>query len=392
MKHTFTFVFLLLSISVFGQTEKGNSFISGNISTGYSVNAYPKEALRKSNYSSLSVGVSYGKFVKDNIVWKNSLYGGLSRNFEQSNSSSQTTSIIYPNSTISLSSVGLYYFGKDRWRGFAGGGINVNGNIYKTKSKQTGSTLPYDYTQKRSNFTIRPIFEVGALYFFNRHLAVQLSAVTNSFPMNVVGFSTGLLYWVKPTSFEVESKEFTALQKGRWLLGAGFDINTTRFKNTNPNYSYTAHDTENEGSVNLQIGKFVKDRTRVGVYLGYSTRKDIDTYNNGQKNENYSTNYNIGLYSRKYLVPARFTPYSGLQLHYGRTEYKKVVNNSDTGSSQSNNYSLGSSLGLAYIISNHFLVEAQLAEFNLMHTAESKTWRANLNVALQSNFSLSYVF
>ncbi len=392
MKYTFTFVFFVAAISVFGQTEKGNSFISGNISTQYSAGIYPKEWPRKSNEAGFSTGISYGKFVKDNIVWKNSLYGGFSRNFEQSNSSSQTTSIIYPNSTISLSSAGLYYFGKDRWRGFVGGGINVNGSIYKTKSKQTGSTLSYDYTQKRSNFTIRPIFEVGALYFFNRHLAVQLSAVTNSFPMNVAGFSTGLLYWVKPTSFEVESKEFTALQKGRWLLGAGFDINTTRFKNTNPNYSYTAHDTENEGSVNIQIGKFVKDRTRVGVYLGYSTRKDIDTYNNGQKNENYSTNYNIGLYSRKYLVPARLTPYFGFQLNYSRTENKQVISNSGSHSSQSNNYSLGPSLGLAYIINNHFLVETQLADFYLSHSAETKQWGGGLNAGLRPNFSLSYVF
>ena len=130
MKYTFTFVFFVAAISVFGQTEKGNSFISGNISTQYSAGIYPKEWPRKSNEAGFSTGISYGKFVKDNIVWKNSLYGGFSRNFEQSNSSSQTTSIIYPNSTISLSSAGLYYFGKDRWRGFVGGGINVNGSSY----------------------------------------------------------------------------------------------------------------------------------------------------------------------------------------------------------------------------------------------------------------------
>ncbi len=392
MKHTFTFVFFVAAISVFGQTEKGNSFISGNISMGYSVNAYPKEALRKSNYSSVSVGVSYGRFVKGNIVWRTSFYGGVSRNFDRSNTASPTTTIIYPNSSYSLSSVGLYYFGKDRWRGFVGGGINAYGNYYKTISKQIGGTFPYDDAQKRSNFTINPLFEVGAVYFFNRHLALQLSATANSFPMNLAGLSTGLVYWVKPASFEVESKELTALQKGRWLLGAGFDINTARFKNTNPNYSDPTRNTDNEGSFNLQIGKFVKDRTRVGVYLGYSTRKNINTYNNGQKNENYSTNYTIGLYGRKYLVPARFTPYIGFQLNYDRGESKLIVNNSNMGSLHINNYSLGSSLGLAYIISHHFLVEAQLAEFNLNHTPESKIWGVNLNAGFRPNFSLSYVF
>lgn len=126
------------------------------------------------------------------------------------------------------------------------------------------------------------------------------------------------------------------------------------------------------------------------MYLGYSTRKGINTYNNGQKSENYSTNYSIGLYSRKYLMPTRFTPYIGFQLNYGRAESKQIVNNSNMGSSHSN--SLGSSLGLAYIISNHFLVEAQLAEFNLNHRPESKIWGVNLNAGLRPNFSLSYVF
>ena len=133
MKHTFTFVFFVFAISSFSQTEKGNSFISGNISTGYSVNAYPKAALTKSNYFSFSTGVSYGKFVKDNIVWRNSLYGGFDRIFNQTNDGSQVTATILP-TTVSLSSVGLYYFGKDRWRGFVGGGINFNGNFNKTKN------------------------------------------------------------------------------------------------------------------------------------------------------------------------------------------------------------------------------------------------------------------
>lgn len=94
MKHTFTLVFFVVTFSAFGQTEKGNSFISGNISTGYSVNAYPKEALRKSNYSSFDAGVSYGKFVKDNIVWRTFLYGGFSRIFNQINDGSQVTAAI----------------------------------------------------------------------------------------------------------------------------------------------------------------------------------------------------------------------------------------------------------------------------------------------------------
>jgi len=395
MKHTFTFIFFVAAISAFGQTEKGNSFISGNISTGYSANAYPKEALRKSNYFSSSLGVSYGKFVKDNIVWRTNVYGAFSRIFEQSNSLSQTTSTIYPNTVIALSSVGLYYFGKDRWRGFIGGGIDVNGTFNTTKNTETGSAFPYDYIRKNSGFAIKPLFEIGALYFFSKHLALELSATSNSFPMNTAGFSTGLLYWIKPTSFGVETKELTTLQKGRWMLGAGFGINTTQYRSTEPinsNNSYTAKRSHDDGRLFVQIGKFIQNRTMVGVNLGYSTGKDIQSYNSGQKITNYSTNYNVGIFVKKYLMPTRLTPYFGIDLSYNRAENRQVSDNLGNNSSQNNNYELGSRLGLAYIINNHFLVETQLAEFYFGHTAESKQWGGSLNAGLRPNLSLSYVF
>jgi outer membrane protein W len=392
MKHTFTLVFFVVAISAFGQTEKGNSFISGNISTGYSATAYPKEALRKSNYSFFSMGVSYGKFIKDNIVWRTDLNGGITRIFDRSSLGAQTTSVIHPNTTLSLSSVGLYYFGKGRWKGFIGGGINVYGNFYKTKNTETGSALPHDYTQKNSGLAIKPLFEVGALYFFSKHLALQLSATANSFPINTAGLSTGLFYWVKPTSFEVESKELSTLQKGRWMLGAGFGVNTSRYENTEPNNSYTATRNFDNGNLSLQIGKFIKNRTMVGANLGYSTGKEVQFYNSGQKTTNYSTNYNVGIFLKKYLLPTRFSPYFGIDISYNRAANRQVSDNSGNSSSQNNNYGLGSRLGLAYIINTHFLVETQLAELYAGHTVETKQWGGGLNAGLRPNLSLSYIF
>ena len=365
MKHTFTFVFFVAAISVFGQTEKGNSFISGNISTRYSAGIYPKEWPRKSNEAGFSTGISYGKFVKDNIVWKNSLYGEFSRIFNQTNTGSQSTAIIYPNTLISLSSVGLYYFGKERWRGFVGGGLEVSGTFNKTRNKETGGAMPYDYTQKNAMFTLRPVVEAGALYFLNKHLALQLSTKTNSFPINLTEFYSGLVYWIKPTSFDIEPKELTTLQKGRWMLGAGFGVNTTKYRNSDPNNTYTSQRTHANGNLNLQIGKLIKNRTMIGMNLGYSGGKNIQSYNSGQKTTNYSNNYNTGIFLKKYLLPTRFTPYFEADIYYYRGVYKQVSDNLGTNTSQSNIYGLGPSLGLTYIINNHFLVETQLADFYL---------------------------
>lgn len=122
MKHSFTLGLLLLTTAAFAQTEKGNSFISGNISTGYSANIYPKGSPYSSRTFSLSSGVSYGKFFKDDILWRVGVvetmnFNRFVNNFGQSISKSNNT-----NTTFSLSSSGLYFFGKERWRGFVGGG------------------------------------------------------------------------------------------------------------------------------------------------------------------------------------------------------------------------------------------------------------------------------
>jgi len=149
MKHTFTLAFFAIAISTLGQTEKGNSLISGTISTTYSVCLPPKDAPTKRNYVGTSTGVSYGKFVKDNIAWRTDFYQTFSRNFEEENYNGQTTrQILSPRTFISLSSLGLYYLGKDRWRGFTGAGIQVNGNFSNQRTMNSGGTIASDYTQK----------------------------------------------------------------------------------------------------------------------------------------------------------------------------------------------------------------------------------------------------
>ena len=390
MKHSFTLSLLLLATAAFAQTEKGNSFVSGNISTGYSAYIPPKNASNKSNNFSISTGISYGKFVKDNIVWRIDVSETFNRIFWQNGSGpTQTIGTTQPNTSISLRSLGLYYFGKDRWRGFVGGGIKANGNFSKTEITNSGDNR----SQKRSSLSVNPVFEAGAVYFFNKQLGLQLAATANSFPIDISGFSTGFLYWIKPTSFDIDSKEFTTLQKGRWMLGAGFGINTERYKNNNPYQSTTNEESGNGGNVNIELGKFIKDRTKIGLSLGYSLSKNIQSYSDPISSlENKARNFSAGIFLKRYIIPARFTPYFGVGINYFRVENKQLISNSDDIIFHNNSYGLDSSIGLAYVISNHFLVEAQLASLYLNYTPKAKTISANLSGGLRPNLRLSYVF
>lgn len=392
MKHLFTFVFIGFALSAFSQTEKGNSFISGNISTGYSKIDYPDNVLNKSNSFSISTGISYGTFIKDNIVWRTDVSETFHRNSWSAASGNQKTESKDRNMSISVSTIGLYYFGKERWRGFVGGGIGLNGSFYKRNAEG----ISENSSSKDNSWGIYPVFEAGAMYFFNKRLALQLSARTNSFPINTAGFSTGLLYWIKPTSFDVEPKELSTLQKGRWMLGANFQINTHHLEDVSVYQSIT---NENMGGVFFQVGRFVKDRTIVGLNLGYNTRNITQkSPNTTIKIENTIRSYTGGVFLKKYIIANRFTPYYRIGLNYTKNDQK---NKNTVGSSSfhSNSYELIPSIGLAYLISNSFLVEAQLADLYLYHIVENsgnsgtlKRWGSDISGSLRSGLSLSYVF
>ncbi|AEI47959.1 hypothetical protein [Runella slithyformis] len=391
MKHTFTAGLLLLSTTAFAQTEKGNSFISGNISTGYSSNIYPKGSPYSSGTFSLSSGISYGKFIKDDILWR--IGAGETMHFTRfvNNAGPGNSKSHITNTTFSLSSSGIYFFGKERWRGFAGGGLSISGSFnpgkYMVDNQEVGK-----FTDTR--FSVNPLFEVGAVHFFNKHLAVQFSATSTSFPLNVSGFSTGLLYWIKPASFDGETKALSVLDKGRWTLGVGFDVDTRRATQNLINQSSNSSETnENEANISLQVGKFVKSRTLVGFGIGYN--KNSSQVISAQNSTTDRSVYRGEIYIKKYLFSTRLTPYWGVELNYMRSKQKqKDASANSTG--HLNTFELRPNIGLAYLISNHFLVETQLADlllnYNTQANSEYKNWGVNLSGGLRSNLRLSYVF
>ncbi len=102
------------------------------------------------------------------------------------------------------------------------------------------------------------------------------------------------------------------------------------------------------------------------------------------------------IFLKKYLTTTRLTPYVGIRANYGRAvnTYKSAILDSRTG--YLNSYSLMPDIGLAYLISNHFLVESQLANLYMFYSipanSTEKSFGVNLSGGLRPNLRLSYVF
>lgn len=389
MKNAYVFLLIFSALSVCGQTEKGNSFIAGNLSTRVESILQSKsgEYSGKWRTFSLESRLSYGKFVKDNILWE------VNVNERFNSSLSESSQANYRSrggmTDLGVGTSGAYYFGKDRWRGFVGAGVNVSVSFNDSETKSDGVLMS---SYNSSNVNIAPLFKAGAVYFFDKHWAIQVATGSNSFPIEIYGVSAGLLYWIKPTSYRAEDTKFSTLQKGRWMLGTNIGFQALQADNRGSSSNYLKSNNEKTFEAGLSVGKFVSNRTLVGVRSNYSSFTDKEEYSNLEKSNQKRETITGSLFVKRYLASSRFTPYWETSLDYIRTNIKRQTSSAYTSSSHDNVYQVRSSLGLAYIVSNHFLVETQLASIGFQYRDPARTLGANLSSRLSPSFTLSYVF
>lgn len=392
MKNAYVFLLIFAALQVCGQTEKGNSFIAGNFSTSFGT------TLKKSNYNSkwrntaVGLGLQYGKFVRDNVLWEINASENIvfSRNIV---GRADDNRFRMTNSSFGIGTSGAYFFGKNQWRGFVGGGINVSLGFINNESKSSTTTL---LTSKSSSVSAYPIFKAGAIYFMDSHWALQLATSSNSFPINFTGASLGLLYWVRPTSFRIEEATFSTLQNGNWVAGLDMGLSSLQQKDNNIlGNNYRVRNKESNYRFGVKVGKFVKDKTVVGVRASVGFAKDNEEYVNVSGNfTRTEAQYSGGIFVKRYLANSRFTPYIESSLNFMR--FNSTQKGSSTNSTyHTNTYQLGSSVGLAYLISNRFLVEAELAGLAIQYNspfASQESLSVNLSSGLSPSFTLSYVF
>ena len=366
----FTFlVALCAAFTAHAQTQKGNSFVSGSASFSHEVSG-PKSAQRRTFLPQLDL--NYGYFVRDNVALK--VETGVLWQTYRSNMNG------YRQNTLSgnVSVLGSYYFGNSQLRGFVGGGL---GTSFRAANTNNSNNL---ITSESSQNSFYPIFEAGGIYFVNRHFALQARAQSRAMPFASASFSAGLVYWIKPQNFAVSNTNTPpTLAKGNWVVGGSFGSESNLENATNG--TVKTRDQKNTTSqVRASLGKFVRDRTIVGLELGYESGSTRFT-DRDFKNKNYA----LGVFLKQYWSPNRLTPFSSYGIKFQR--------NTSGGAASSNQYEANVNLGLAYLISPRFILEANLLRFNQTYTSAIggggyTAYSGNIRGSLSNGFTLQYVF
>ncbi len=394
-KALITSIYITISIAVLGQTQKGDSYRVGYLGLGAGNLERAGSNSYKAEYYTPSLSISECYFFKDNIAFQWSL-GGYYYSLKETVSKSMAEQIGYSfNPTGSFK----YFTGSNRWRVFIGGGISLKKNWVNYKySAQTNNTT----TNSSSNtLYIRPVFEAGGVYFLNQRWAFKASFLSSISSITPSVIDLGILYW--PNSMAEGANLTTALQKGNYMLNIGGKFIEYNSKRDTVLFNYK------DKNVTIGIGRFVKDRLLIGLTASYATVQ-VPEISSFSKGDNSHSSWSLGLYLKKYLSTNRFTPYYILNLNYRQDDSEgKVTIISDystidlgqgfvlSGQNIGFSVNLRGGVGVAYSLSNHFIVESELANLQFLSVVnddkiQTSVRSFNLSASLTPQFSLCYVF
>ena len=203
-----------------------------------------------------------------------------------------------------------------------------------------------------------------------------------SFPINTGYLSIGLTYAPKGKLTEQEPSQLTTLQKGGSIWGLGLGIS----RSVSPLDFPIKLQTEiisTQTNLSVSYGKLIRDRLVLGGSFAFiNTSFDPNSITNANLPIN-SIFYTLGVFLKKYYTSDRLTPFSSVSLGYGQTNPNITTT-----------IAVGGEAGLAYLISNHFFVEATLASATLTRTAfnDDALYTAQVRGALSPSLRLQYVF
>ncbi|WP_266366946.1 hypothetical protein [Tellurirhabdus rosea] len=298
------------------------------------------------------------------------------------------------------------YLGSERYRFFLGGGLSAG---YGLRRQINGTTLAdgqQSITRTREEtLFLRPFSEIGLAYFVTNRVGFELRSRADVFPFQFSSLSAGLFFLTgRPTAAHpVESlTDARQTRRGSWVLSGTVSLqnekNSSRLLDQGTSLS-----SERNMRVYLApgIGRFVADNTLVGLSIGLSS---LDSRNSLEPIQSQFPSSDIFRYTRlelrpfvrRYLSQRRLRPFVGgsaaLGLLWNRQE---AALQSGPGfiRTKKQDYSLDVSGGLAYLVGQHLLLEATLANLAVLKDEDiSDAWTVQGGVTLKPAITVNYVF
>ncbi|OIN58677.1 hypothetical protein [Arsenicibacter rosenii] len=375
-----------LTSTLFAQIQPGERLYGGSVSSRntYSHNLNT-DVKNNSSFTASAVQLTVGKFRQNNWLTGINMSLGLSPGSNkivsavggQNNYESGTRYLSY---AVSLNPFVRRYWELNNIQLFVGGGIGVSVSGFYSRDKEFPAE---DYTfsgNRMFGFGISPSFEAGLNYFVTKHLALELKISTNAFPVSFGQLGAGFIYRTGDHALTLDNQAQTnQTKKGGWLPGGSFSISNTSVKT--PGERNLTYD-PGIYKVSLSAGKFIRERTVLGIEAGYQyTERRTEGENASVSKSKW---FSVVPYVQTYWLTSRLTPF-----HRISASWSKLVG------AQGNTFGLNGQFGLAYMLGERFIIETSLASVGVDYSRLGNSYETispYASASLGNQFALRYVF
>lgn len=389
----FTSLLLLLSQVAFAQTERGVNWWSGGISTRTSKTELYQDW---SEQKTLDLSFTQGTFVRNNLLVGADLHYTRTRDLSRRGLNFDAVSD-GRNGALTAVPFVRHFWGKQALRGYFGGGLSVT---YGRNRVISANTFQRASENQTTNWQVSPEVQAGLLYTISPHWGIDLNARSSVVPLAFNNLSLGLvvLTGVKDRA-QVEPRQTPSqLLTGNWLVGGSFAVSSQQRKltSTTDKDQLVQSQTTQIVSIRPSFGYMAGRRWVVGVAIPVRNQTITNEFlrsaqaTSGGGADVITKGLGLEPFVKKYLLRSRFGPYVGAQ---GGWLTERTIGSAGGATTR---YTLRMSGGLAYMLGQRFIAEAELGsvghEWSNMTVTDEDRSQTDFALTLRPALSLTYVF
>ena len=389
----FSCLLLLLGQVAFAQTERGVNWWSGGVGTHNGRTALYQD---NSEQTTLDLAFTQGSFVRNNLLVGADLRYTRTRDLSRRgfNFDAVTDG---RNGALSVTAFVRRFWGKQALRGYVGGGLSVT---YSRNRISTANTFQRGSENQTTNWRVAPEVQAGLFYSINPRWGLDLNARSSVIPLAFGNLNLGLvlLTGVKARTHPEIRQTPTQLLTGNWLVGGSFSVSSQQRKlmSTTEQLQVVQSQTTQIVSLRPSFGYMAGRRWVIGVAIPIRNQTITNEFlrsaqaTSGGGADVITKGLGLEPFVKKYLSRSRFGPYVGAQ---GGWLTERTVGSAGGANTR---YTLRMSGGLAYMLGQHFIAEAELGSLghewsNTTVTNEIRS-QTDFALTLRPALSLTYVF